>query len=109
MSILEFINKQLRRIKIVKDYQGINTKHVGTIEHIGTSTIYSLLVILIATLNPWLLLLELPVWGLYSLFKELVLDRKKNQGQPSWGTWAQVLERSSGFVVTIPFYVLVFY
>jgi len=46
--------------------------------------------------------------------KEEIMKTKSQMGKTSrkkgmlGSVWAQVLERSSGFVVTIPFYVLVF-
>lgn len=97
-SIFHLINILLRKVDCVDAYQGGNTKPSSAIEHIASGIVFSLICYLIG-----LPLLVLPIWIYYALIKELIIDHKKNAGKPFKFTLAQILERTAGFLVTLPF------
>ena len=106
-SIFKLINKQLRRFSCIQQYQGANDNPAtSTLEHIGSSCMFALLPNIAITYSPWFAFITLCLWIYYAPFKEFVLDRHKNAGSPKALVYAQVLERSSGFVVCLPLTIL---
>ena len=101
-SIFQLINLILRKIPCVSEYQGADTRMCATMEHIGQSLVYALLIILVSVLTPWVLIAYPVVWALFAPFKEFYLDRAKNKGRPVGDVWAQVFERTIGFVLCLP-------
>lgn len=104
MSIFEIINICLRKtFKSVRMYQGACTNGSATVEHIATGFVYGLMICLLGTICKWALFIYIPLWIVYSPFKELYLDRHKNKGRPFSEVIAQMLERSTGLVCSLPF------
>lgn len=104
-SILELINIILRKIKIVELYQGNDSRQPSSLEHISTGVIVTLFFSLLGHYFLPLKYIVPLIWLYYAFFVELYLDRFKNKGRPDHEVIAQVLERSAGFVVSLPFYV----
>ena len=98
MSIFELINKVLRSwFGCVKKYQG-QRYNSSTIEHIASGAFFGLVISDLGFLNVWILLAFPLAWGYYAFFKELYLDRFKNKVHIQGNVWAQIIERSTGFV-----------
>jgi hypothetical protein len=100
-SIIILTNKIIRIFPFVKEYQGVNPGS-SVQDHVGSSMIFSLMGTVLGFLTPWLMFVELIMWGYYAFYVELVKDKKKNEGRPKSEVWAQIFERSVGFVILAP-------
>lgn len=103
-SIFETLNDQIRKIDCVSDYQG-PVANSSVIEHIATSLVYSTLISWASMICVWASIMIVPAWFFYAPFREFYTDRFKNKGKPKSHVWAQIIERSTGFVVGLPFLV----
>lgn len=90
----------VKRFKCEADYAP--KYNTGTADHIAFSMWVSTLVCFVGVF--WLpALYAYPlIWFYYAPFKELVIDRKKQKHQPKEFVKAQILERTSGFVIMLP-------
>ena len=103
MSIFELINKHLLSgVKVWKNYTKGDNRNPSTIEHVATSMVIALFVCFLGMISEQALILYPVSWVLYSPFKEFVLDRKKQAGDLKSNVYAQVIERSVGFVLALP-------
>jgi len=100
-SIFVLTNKLIRKIPAVKDYQG-DDPNSSMQDHVGSSMIFSLLGTILFFINPWTMFLELGVWFYYAPFTEFVRDEEKNAGKVAADIYAQIVERSVGFVLLAP-------
>ena len=119
-SIFELINLVLRLLPFVREYQGKHTRNCATFEHLGTGLVAILVFSFVGIYWKFTLAYLTPIaWFIYVPFRELVSDmllRPKNIFYKPGGkkidwkktisvTAAQMVERTAGFVVGLPFYV----
>jgi len=104
MSIFRRITKHLLFLfECHRLYYKGEPREPSTTEHIASGMVFALVIILFGCVSLYCLLAYPLVWGYYAPFVEFVLDKEKNKGRPVGEVWAQVLERSAGFVLAMPF------
>ena len=112
-SIFELINIYiLRKFQCVIDYQGSNTRSAATIEHIASGIVFTLTWSIAGIIWKPMLWFVPVIWFFYAPVTEIVLDTWIRHKNPSWlapKTLAQIIERSSGFVFALPFYVVAWF
>lgn len=81
-SIFEIILDQIRRIPYIKEYYSDNSRHADFYDHVFTGVFIMLLMRLFVAWFPIRLAVWLVGFGFHALFKELWLDREKNEGRP---------------------------
>jgi len=107
-SLFEHTNNLIRKLDCVKLYQGDNARIAASLEHIGTGYHYATLICLFGMISKWFLIAYPVAWLLQAALTEYVFQRKANEGLVSELILAQVVERSIGFVLSLPLAGLVF-
>ena len=100
-SIIVLVNKVIRTVPAVRKYQG-DDLDTSMRDHVGSSMCFSLLGTILFLINPWWLLVEICMWIFYAPLTEFVIQEDKNLAMRIDAIWAQVLERSAGFIVLAP-------
>lgn len=91
----------------VREYNAESTRQPATYEHVWAGFIYTVLAVLFATLSLWVLVAIPAMYFVHVILKEVILDKKKRMAKQepirSRDFKAQLIERSAGFVIGLPF------
>lgn len=107
ISPLEYPVRLISKFKCVREYNNGNTRSNATYEHVYAGFMYSMLFCYLSLASK-AMILGIPImFFLHVILKEVIMDKKKREAKPKEiqdrDFKAQLIERSTGFVLAIPF------